>query len=181
MAGLLKTSLTTLAMSALALACVTDKETQPVERADSTPVVERVWPESWPVPPLPVMALEHPSGLVWGSPSTYCWHLEDESDRVCHEYTFWTGLDAYPEVVLDEQIRVRVDSETRPDKMFAQVYTRHGNIMVDFIQLGTTYPVLDLDPGPRGLPHPPHRTVAVQRDDQLHRTAVRRSLPTSSG
>ena len=33
--------------------------------------------------------------------------------------------------------------------MFVQVYTRHGNIMVDFLQLGTSYPVLDLelDPG----------------------------------
>ena len=141
-------TITTLALMVLTAACLTDRAEQPVERADSTPVVERVWPDSWPVPPLPIMALEHPDGPVWGSPSTYCWHLQDESDRVCHEYTFWTGLDAYPEAVPDEQIRVRVDSETKPDKMFAQVYTRHGNIMVDFIQLGTTYPVLDLDLDP---------------------------------
>ena len=144
----LKAFLTALAMTALALACGTDGGTQPVERGDSTPIVKRVWPDSWPVPPLPVMALEHPGGLVWGSPHSYCWHLEDESDRVCHEYSPWTGLDAYPEGVQDRQIPVRVDSETRPDKMFAQVHTRHGNIMVDFIQMGTTYPVLDLDLDP---------------------------------
>ena len=135
-------------MTALALACGTDGGTQPVERGDSTPLVKRVWSDSWPVPPLPVMALEHPGGLVWGSPHSYCWHLEDESERVCHEYSLWTGLDAYPEAVQDRQIPVRVDSETRPDKMFAQVYTRHGNIMVDFIQLGTTYAVLNLDLNP---------------------------------
>ena len=144
----LKASLTALVLTALVLACGTDSGTQPLERGDSTPETKRVWPDSWPVPPLPVMALEHPGGLVWGSPSTYCWHLEDESDRVCHEYTFWTGLGAYPEAVPDEQIPIRIDSETKPDKMFAQVYTRHGNIMVDFIQLGTTYPVLDLDLDP---------------------------------
>ena len=32
--------------------------------------------------------------------------------------------------------------------MFAQVYTKDGNIMVDFLQLGTRYPVLDLDLDP---------------------------------
>ena len=44
---------------------------------------------------------------------------------------------------------LRVDSEAKPDKIFAQVYTLHGNIMVDFLQLGTRHPVLDLelDPG----------------------------------
>ena len=82
------------------------------------------------------------------SPHSYCWHLEDKSDRVCHEYSVWTGLNAYPEAAQDKQIPVRVDSETRPGKMFAQVYTRHGNIMVDFLQLGTNYPVLDLDLDP---------------------------------
>ena len=144
----LKALLAALVLPVLTVACILDGEPTPQGNGDATPAVERVWPDSWPVPPLPVMALEHPGGLVWGSPSTYCWHLEDESDRVCHEYTFWTGLDAYPEAVPDEQIRVRVDSETKPDKMFAQVYTRHGNVMVDFIQLGTTYPVLDLDLDP---------------------------------
>ena len=145
----LKASLITLVLPVLATACILDGEVPPEGAGDASPPVEPAWPESWPVPPLPVMALEHSRGLVWGSPSTYCWHFEAESDRVCHEYTFWTGLDAYPEAVPDKQIAVRIDSETRPDKMFAQVYTRHGNIMVDFVQLGTTYPVLDLelDPG----------------------------------
>ena len=144
----LKASLAALVLPVLAAACILDGEVTPEDTGDALPLVDPVWPDSWPVPPLPVMALEHPSGLVWGSPSTYCWHLEDESDRVCHEYTFWTGLDAYPEAVPDKQIAVRIDSETMPDKMFAQVYTRHGNIMVDFIRMGTTYPVLDLDLDP---------------------------------
>ena len=107
------------------------------------------YPASWPVPPLPVMALEHPGGPVWGVPSSYCWRLGDADERACEEYSLGSGIDSYPEAIEDRQIRVRVDSETRPDKMFAQVYTRHGNIMVDFLQLGTEYPFLDLelDPG----------------------------------
>ena len=144
----LRASLAALVLPVLAAACILEGEVRQERAGDAPPAVEPVWPDSWPAPPLPVMALEHPSGLVWGKPSTYCWHLEDESDRVCHEYTFWTGLEAYPEAVPDKQIAVRIDSETRPDKMFAQVYTRHGNIMVDFIRLGTTYPVLDLDLDP---------------------------------
>ena len=82
-------------------------------------------------------------------PSSYCWRFEEASDTVCEEHLPGSGVNSYHEVVPDQQIPVRIDSETRPDKMFAQVYTRHGDILVDFLQLGTMYPVLDLelDPG----------------------------------
>ena len=146
MAGTLKIFLMTTVLTALAIACGTGG---PVGREDPAPVSSRVvYPASWPVPPLPVMALEHPSGLVWGLPSSYCWKFEEADEPACEEYSLWSAIDAYPEATGDKQIHVRVDSETRPDKMFAQVYTRHGNIMVDFLQLGTEYPVLDLELDP---------------------------------
>ncbi len=106
------------------------------------------WPDGWPVPPLPVMALKHPGGTVWGSPSTYCWHFEPGSERTCKEHTFWSGIDAYPEAVPDRQIHIRIDAEARPHNVFGQIYTRHGNIMVNFIETNTEYPILDLDLDP---------------------------------
>ena len=148
MTGVFKASLATLALTVLVAACSTNGGAQPEERGDATPVTKQVWPDSWPVPPLPVMALEHPDGLVWGSPSSYCWRFGEATEPVCEQYSPGSGVNAYPGIVPGKQIHVRIDSETRPDKMFAQVYTRDGNIMVDFLQLGTRYPVLDLDLDP---------------------------------
>ena len=146
--GASKALLATVVLTALAVAfaCSTDESAQAVDRNDAT----AVWlPDSWPAPPLPLMALDHPSGLVWGSPSSYCWQFEETSDPVCEDYLPMLEVNTYVEVVPNRQISVRVDSEAKPDKIFAQVYTRHGNIMVDFLQLGTRHPVLDLelDPG----------------------------------
>lgn len=109
---------------------------------------EPEWPGAWPVPPLPVMWLEHPSGSIWGSPSSYCWRVKDGGGRVCHEYEFWSGIDDYPETIPGKQIPVGIESETTPDRMFVQVYTRHGNLAADFLQLAPTHPVLDLDLDP---------------------------------
>ena len=136
------------ALILLALACGIDDGSQSVEPDDAGSATKQVWPDSWPVPPLPVMALEHPIGLVWGVPSSYCWRFGEDADPVCEQYLPGSGVSTYPEIVPGKQIHIRVDSETRPDKMFAQVYTRDGNIMVDFLQLGTKYPVLDLDLDP---------------------------------
>ena len=144
----LKVSLAALVVTVLAIACGPDGGAQPVARDDAMPATTRVWPESWPVPPLPVMWLVHPSESIWGSPLSYCWHLDQDSDRVCQEYDIWSGVNAYPEAVPGKQIRVRIESETLPDNVFAQVFTRHGNLMVDFLQLGPAYPVLDLDLAP---------------------------------
>lgn len=117
-------------------------------RDDGRPAVTRVWPASWPAPPVPVMWLEHPSGSTWGSPHRYCWHVVDASNRVCQEYNIWSGVDAYPEAVPGKQIPVGIESETRPERVFAQVYSRHGNLMVESLQLGPNYPALDLDLDP---------------------------------
>ena len=106
------------------------------------------WPGAWPVPPLPAMWLEHPSGSIWGSPSSYCWRVKDGGGRVCHEYEFWSGIDDYPETAPGKQIPVGIESETTPDRVFVQIFTRHGNLMADFLQLAPTYPVLDLDLSP---------------------------------
>ena len=148
MTGVFKASLATLALTVLVAACSTNGGAQPEERGDATPVTKQVWPDSWPVPPLPVIALEHSSGLVWGSPSSYCWRFGKADEPVCEQYLPGSGVNTYPGIVPGKQIHIRVDSETRPDKMFAQVYTKDGNIMVDFLQLGTRYPVLDLDLDP---------------------------------
>ena len=106
------------------------------------------WPDDWPVPPLPVMALMHPGEIVWGSPSTYCWQFEPRGERTCAERTFWSGITSYPEAVPGRQIPIRIDSETRPKNVFAQVFTRSGNILTDFKETNTEYPILDLDLDP---------------------------------
>ena len=131
-----------------ATACGPEGGEHPAGRDAGRPTATRVWPASWPVPPVPVMWLEHPSGSIWGSPHRYCWHVVDASNRVCEEYDIWSGVDAYPEAVPGQQIPVGIESETRPDQVFAQVYTRHGNLMVDSRQLGPNLPALDLDLDP---------------------------------
>ena len=79
----------------------TTPATRQVEADSATPTPKVVWvvkwPDSWPVPPLPVMWLEHQSGPARGSPQRYCWQFEDGSDPVCEEYTIWSGVREYPE------------------------------------------------------------------------------------
>ena len=123
--------------------------TKPAEAASVTPTPKVVWvvkwPDSWPVPPLPVMWLEHESGPTRGSPQSYCWQLENAADRVCEEYTIWSGVREYPETALGAHIPIKIDADTRPTKMFAQVFTRPGTIMVGGLRrLSTTSPGLDL-------------------------------------
>ncbi len=144
----LKVLVPALVVAVTVFACGPERGAQPAGRNDAAPAATRVWPASWPVPPLPVMWLEHPGGSIWGSPSRYCWHVEDAADRVCEEYVIWSGVDAFPETKAGRPIPVRIESETTPEKVFAQVYTRHGDLRVDFVQLGPTYPVLDLDLDP---------------------------------
>ncbi|MCY4115235.1 MAG: hypothetical protein OXG33_15065 [Chloroflexi bacterium] len=173
MRGALKAFVAALVVAVSAIACGPDDNAQPRHRDDArpattriataapelpesraaepdndAPAATRVWPASWPVPPLRVMWLVHPSGPVWGSPHRYCWHLGAESGRVCEEYGIWSGVNAYPEAVPGERIPITIESETRPDRVFANVYTRHGNLMVESLQLGPNYPALDLDLDP---------------------------------
>ena len=123
--------------------------TKPVAADSPTPTPKVVWvvkwPDSWPVPPLPVMWLEHESGPTRGSPQSYCWQLENAADRVCEEYTIWSGVREYPETALGAHIPIKIDADTRPTKMFAQVFTRPGTIMVGGLRrLSTISPGLDL-------------------------------------
>ena len=149
----IKAILAVVALLALAFAFACDNSGGP-ERDSITPVTKVVrvveWPDGWPVPPLPVMSLEHESGVTQGSPHRYCWQLEDAADRVCKEYNIWSGVSHYPEVVPSERIPIIIDADTRPTKMFAQVYTRPGNLMVGGLRrLTTGAPWLDLaDVGP---------------------------------
>ena len=127
---------------------------KPVVSDSVTPTPKVVWvvpwPESWPVPPLPVMWLEHESGPTRGSPQRYYWQFEDASDPVFQDYAIWSGVREYPEVVAGSHIPIRIDADTRPTKMFAQVFTRPGTIMVGGLRrLSTVAPGLDLvDVGP---------------------------------
>lgn len=145
----LKVLVAALAVTVIAMGCGPERGGHPAGRDDAAPTTIRVWPANWPVPPLPVMWLEHPGGSIWGSPSRYCWHVEDAANRVCEDYAIWSGVDAFPETKPGRPIPVRIESETRPAKVFAQVYTRHGDMRVESVQLGPNYPVLelDLDPG----------------------------------
>ena len=102
--GALNTLLATLALTALLAACGTDGGAQPEDRGDAEPVTKQVWPDSWPVPPLPVMALEHQSGLVWGSPSSYCWRFGKAAEPVCEQYSSGSGVSTYPELVPGKQV-----------------------------------------------------------------------------
>jgi len=167
--GALKTFVAALIVAVIAIACGPAARDQPAARDDAppattriastptlpdnraaepdndTPATTRVWPANWPVPPLPVMWLVHPSGSVWGSPHRYCWRLGADASRVCEEYNIWSGVRAYPEAVPGKRIPVTIESETRPERVFANVYTRHGNLMVESMQLGPNHPALDLD------------------------------------
>ena len=167
MATILKAALTAVALLAFAIACDTREDSQSVKPGGTTPMTppsaadgptptpKVVWvvpfPDNWPVPPLPVMWLEHESGPTRGSPQRYCWQFEDASDHVCEEYTLWWGVRDYPETPLGSHIPIRIDAETTPIRMFAQVFTRPGTIMVGGLRhLSTTSPGLDLaglDPG----------------------------------
>ena len=123
--------------------------TKPAEADSVTPTPKVVWvvkwPDSWPVPPLPVMWLEHESGPTRGSPQRYYWQFEDAFDHVFQDYAIWSGVREYPEVVPGSHIPIRIDADTRPTKMFAQVFTRPGTIMVGGLRrLSTTSPGLDL-------------------------------------
>ena len=142
--GALQVLLAVLVVAGLAIGYGPERGAQPAGRDDGRPASIRVWPASWPVPPVPVMWLEHPSGSIWGSPHRYCWHVIDASVRVCEEYGIWSGVDAYPENVPGKHICIGIESETRPDRLFAQVYTRHGDLMVDSLQLGPNDPMFDL-------------------------------------
>ena len=173
MTKILRAALTVTALLALAIACDTGEDSLPVGPDDTAPATRQVepgsatpatkpaeadgvtptpkvvwvvkWPDSWPVPPLPVMWLEHQSGPTRGSPQRYCWQFEDGSDPVCEEYTIWSGVREYPETTLGAHIPITIDADTRPTKMFAQVFTRPGTIMVGGLRrLSTTSPGLDL-------------------------------------
>ena len=142
-----------MALAALALVTACDKGgvASPEEPDSATPMATRVvqWPDNWPVPPLPVMSLQHEDGPIQGDPHAYCWQFEGATDRVCEEEYPWSGLWQYREIASHQRIPVIIEAETRPTKLFAQVYTKPGNIMVGGLRrLSSVNPKLDLDLSP---------------------------------
>ena len=178
MIKMLQATLTAIALLAFAISCDAGDDSQYAGPDDTTPATRQVeadgatpatkpaeadsvtptpkvvwvvkWPDSWPVPPLPVMWLEHQSGPTRGSPQSYYWQFEGASDRVFHEYVLWSGVSEYPEVAPGSHIPIKIDADTRPTKIFAKLFTRTGNIMAGGLRrLSTTSPELDLaDVGP---------------------------------
>ena len=98
--------------------------------------------------PAPVISLERRGELIEGSRGPWCWSEDGGPDRECVDTVPWYGVDSYAETTSGEPIAVRIDAETRPDKLFAQVHTEPGEIMVDFIRLWAENPVLKLEVGP---------------------------------
>ena len=151
---MLKATVAAVILLAFAIACDAGEDSQSAElatvntrgEADSaTPTRQIIWPANWPVPPLPVIWLELESGPTPGSPHTYYWQFEGASDRVHHEFALWSGVSEYPEVPLGSKIPIKIDSDTRPTKMFTQVFTRPGGIMVGKLgRPSTVGPKLDL-------------------------------------
>ena len=136
----------------LATACDQGGVASPGKPDSATPpAVTRVvqWPDNWPVPPLPVMSMQHEDGPIQGDPHAYCWQLEGAPDRVCEEEYPWSGLYRYAEISSRHRIPITIEAETRPTKLFAQVYTKPGNIMVGGLRrLSAVNPKLDLDLSP---------------------------------
>ena len=125
--------------------------TKPVEPDSATPTPKVVWvvpwPDSWPVPPLPVMWLEHESGPTRGAPHMYYWRFEDafKFKPTYQRYAIWSGVREYPEVEPGSHVPIKIDADTRPTKMFAQVFTRTGAVMVGGLRRPSTVsPALDL-------------------------------------
>ena len=151
---MLKATVAAVTLLAFASACDAGEDSKSAELATSSPRVEAdgaiptrqiTWPESWPVPPLPVMWLELESGTTPGSPHMYYWQFEGASDRVHHEFALWSGVNEYPEVPLGSKIPIKIDADTRPTKMFTQVFTRPGDILVGKLgRPSTVGPKLDL-------------------------------------
>ena len=132
-----------------------------------TPAVTRVvqWPDNWPVPPLPVMSMQHQDVLVHGDPHAYCWQFEWAADRVCQEEFTWSGLDLYTQISSHQRIQIIIEAETTPTKLFAQVYTKPGNLMVGGLRrLSAVNPKLDLalSPGEYNV-----RLIGYWQDDNV--------------
>ena len=135
----------------LSTACDQGGVASPGKPDSATPAPTRVvqWPDNWPVPPLPVMSLQHEDGPIQGDPRSYCWQFEGATDRVCEEEYPWSGLWQYREIASHQRIPIMIEAETRPTKLFARVHTKPGNILVGGLRLlSTVNPRLDLELSP---------------------------------
>ena len=139
--------LTCAAAMALALACVDDRRAaEPGDPAanDAVPTAQGMGSES----DLPVLTLEYRGEIIQGSRNNACWQVEGEDSRTCSETDPWGGIDSYTDVAADEQVEVLVESDTRPDGLFALVVTEPGDVHVDFRRMSTVRGVFELKDGP---------------------------------
>ena len=169
----LKAFLTALVLTALARACGTDGGTQPGARGDSTPAVKRVWPDSWPVPPLTVMALEHPGRAGMGLPPLVLLAPRGQARPGLPRVLSLDGAGCLP----GGQSRTgRSPSGSTPRRGRTRCSPKCTPVTATSWSTSSSWgrrtPCSISSFGPRGLPHPPDRAMAVQRDDRLRRTTV---------
>ena len=144
-----------MAVAALALATACDQGgvASPGKPDSATPpAVTRVvqWPDNWPVPPLPVMSLQHEDGPIQGDPhAVTAGSSRGRLIASARRNTLGQGCGSTAEIASHQRIPVIIEAETRPTKLFARVHTKPGNIMVGGLRrLSAVNPKLDLDLSP---------------------------------
>ena len=132
---------------ALAAACGQDGRT-PEPAVTPAPEVAPVTPAVGAEPDLPELTLEYRGEIIRGSRNSACWQVEGEDSRNCSDTDPWSGIDSYIEVAPNEQVEVLVESDTRPEGLFALVVTEPGDVHVDFKRMSTVRGVFELRHGP---------------------------------
>ena len=131
----------------LAAACGQDGRT-PGPAVTASPEVVPATPAGGAEPDLPELTLKYRGEIIRGLRNNACWQVEGEESRTCSETDPWSGIDSYIEVAPNEQVEVLVESDTRPQGLFALVVTEPGDVHVDFKRMSTVRGVFELRHGP---------------------------------
>ncbi len=104
------------------------------------------------VPPLPVLSQEGVPEPIRGVPGTWCADEQGNPVRRCPRPDRSSELDSYTEIEDGEKLLIRFQPDvapgTWPEAIFAQVYSKSGGFMIEFIEVTPVDPVLQLDLGP---------------------------------
>ena len=133
---------------AMAAACGQGPGRTPEPAATPSPEVDPATPAGRAEPDLPELTLEYRGEIIRGSRNNACWQAEGEGSHICSENDPWSGIDSYVEVAPNEQVEVLVESDTRPEGLFALIVTEPGDVHVDFKRMSTVRGVFELKDGP---------------------------------
>lgn len=131
----------------LAVACGEDRraaESRDLAASDAASTAQGMESKS----DLPVLTLKYRGEIIQGSRSEACWQEEGEDGRICSGTDPWSGIHSYVEVSANEQVEVLVESDTRPEGLFALMVTEPGDVHVDFKRMSTVRSVFELKHGP---------------------------------